>query len=333
MMNVVFHTDDNLYLLGNSLGFKKDAVVFVMTSKEGVFFFQYNGNYLYPEENGVSWSNLPKPLLRDGDGDYVDVKNGYAFALFPQNKNPVFGSFNKYIRGGPGYKSNFNVYTLSQPEIDFLKNGFAIFQGSNNEIDIDLAKSELLKHKKSRVSKLLNLNPVFATFLQDPTLKILLDLVYPEGYHLTTYSSNTLRNSDSNKIFWHVDYPYHNIRDQYPQNILGVQVIYALNEFTVENGGTMYIPKSFQAGSFPTLEQINKHSHEIKTVVAPKGSVIIYRGDLWHTQGVNKTSEPRSALLANFSPLSVPAKDSISQEIEEGTTVNGIRNEGGKIRI
>jgi ectoine hydroxylase-related dioxygenase (phytanoyl-CoA dioxygenase family) len=132
--------------------------------------------------------------------------------------------------------------------------------------------------------------------LKIPILKVILDEVFKkESCHLTTYSSNTLRFNKDDEIHFHVDYPYGLNQDCSEFDLLGVQVIITLNDFTIENGATLFIGKDKKVNYF----------------VAPKGSLIIYRADIVHSQGINKTPNPRVGLLANFASIFVKAKDNI----------------------
>ena len=152
------------------------------------------------------------------------------------------------------------------------------------------------------IGNLFELNePLFQKILKDPVLHMFLDSIFPNGHHCTTYSSNTLR-KDENYAYWHCDYPYHNMQAPYPQETMGVQVIWTLDDFTHENGATHYVPGSYKNRCFP--QRLN-----IERIIVPFGHIIIYLAKTWHTQGINATDRPRSALLANFSPLFVPVKN------------------------
>jgi len=191
----------------------------------------------------------------------------------------------------------------------FKKEGIVTWQG--NLDNIEEARNKILIEKHTRISNLFY-DELFVTFLKDETLKYLLDKIYNQKYHLTTYSSNTLRKEDKDGRFFHVDYPYHNIKSPYPDEILGIQVIYALDDFTIENGATMYIPESYKAHKFPNNEIVYQ---SIRYITVKKGEIIFYRGDIWHSQGINLTENPRVAILANFSPLNILAKDDVISQI------------------
>lgn len=196
----------------------------------------------------------------------------------------------------------------------YLSEGLTVWKTDHmSESDIDMARKKITNHPSDRIKNLFQLDKLFAKFLKDPILKYMLDKIFAdEKYHLTTFSSNTLRKKDKNKVYFHVDYPYHELSSPYPDQILGIQVIYALNDFTIENGATMYISESFNYHAFPSSFY---GQQKIDYMTVPKGSVILYRGDLWHSQGHNTTDNPRVALLANFSPEEIPAKDDVVSQL------------------
>ena len=207
----------------------------------------------------------------------------------------------------------FVEYLSFEEEIlyKFNKYGIAIWKLLEFEISedvIDKVRNQILENKNDRIGQVLAEIEDASHFLKIPTLKSVLDLILKE-YHLTTFSSNTLRKGVDGRGF-HVDYPYHNLKEPYPDEILGIQVNFALDDFTIENGATIYIPDSYKSHAFPykNSEYFNK---EKRYMLGQKGSVILYRGDMWHTQGINITNNPRVALLANFSPTHINPKDQI----------------------
>jgi hypothetical protein len=183
----------------------------------------------------------------------------------------------------------------------FQERGYIIFRNAIPEQITDSARTKILEKVETRISNLFELDQeLFTLILKTPILKVILDEVFrEESYHLTTYSSNTLRFNKDDEIYFHVDYPYGLNHDLGSRNcefeLLGVQVIIPLNDFSIENGATLFIGKDKKVNYF----------------IAPKGSLIIYRADLVHSQGINKTQNPRVGLLANFASIFVKAKDNI----------------------
>lgn len=337
MTDVCFKTTETCkYLTRRGLGGLNEAVMFKMVHDpaEGLY-FKYGDAYLGIDWNGnACLGDLPnKFFLRNGRYETGAFFLALSDGEMNENRPSLFPLvFNPCIYRGPDIKGNIEVHVLTDHE-KFLRDGFVVLKGSSTNEELRLAREELLKSKHTRVSELFALHSCYADFLRDPVLVDLLSKIYTgKPFHLTTYSSNTLHKCRS-ETFWHVDYPYHDIAGVYPDTILGVQVIYALNDFTAENGATMYIPQSFNSHAFPLPEHINSRRDQIKQMTMPKGSILVYRGDLWHSQGINTTDEPRAALLANFSPLDIPAKGNFASQIPLNETLFGIKNVNGKIFI
>ena len=242
-------------------------------------------------------------LLHDRNGYFVTVSGNY---LTLSNKLAELVADNNEI------EPDLIVEYLSLKEelyYKFKRDGIVSWKLSDFDIAENLLASvrdKILGNKNARIGQLLYEVEESEEFLKIGILKELLNMIYEnEEYHLTTFSSNTLR-KDVDERGFHVDYPYHNLPQPYPDKILGVQVNFSLDDFRIDNGATIYVPNSYKSHRFPPRNPGN-----VEYMLAEKGSVILYRGDMWHTQGVNSTDNPRVALLANFSPLTVRAKDFI----------------------
>ncbi len=71
--------------------------------------------------------------------------------------------------------------------------------------------------------------------------------------------------------------------------------LWAMTEYTAENGATRVVPNSMYAGA-------RQKFTEEQTVVAemPKGSVMIYTGKIYHGAGTNTTDKIRQAININY---------------------------------
>jgi len=72
--------------------------------------------------------------------------------------------------------------------------------------------------------------------------------------------------------------------------------MWALTDFTDENGATRIIPGSHLADSSPNYGQ---HYDSIPAEM-PRGSVLIWHGSLWHGGGANRTDERRIGIAMNY---------------------------------
>ena len=97
-----------------------------------------------------------------------------------------------------------------------------------------------------------------------------------------------------------VDQDLHRDDDIYrlphPHPVFEVNVMWAVSEFTEENGATRLIPNShvWESGRFPGEEQ------PIHAAM-PKGSALLWLGSTWHGAGANRTQIPRVGLYAGYS--------------------------------
>jgi ectoine hydroxylase-related dioxygenase (phytanoyl-CoA dioxygenase family) len=72
--------------------------------------------------------------------------------------------------------------------------------------------------------------------------------------------------------------------------------IYALSDFTEENGGTRVVPGSHRSERSP------RRGDDPATIgtAMRAGSVLVYHGSLWHGGGANHTNESRVAIICNY---------------------------------
>ena len=85
----------------------------------------------------------------------------------------------------------------------------------------------------------------------------------------------------------------------YPLRIPGVEfqidVMWALSDFTEENGGTRVV-----LGSHAVSTHDDETLGEPVQAVMPKGSVLFYMGSLWHGSGANRSNAPRMGLINTY---------------------------------
>jgi ectoine hydroxylase-related dioxygenase (phytanoyl-CoA dioxygenase family) len=81
-----------------------------------------------------------------------------------------------------------------------------------------------------------------------------------------------------------------------PHPPLVCNTMWALTDFTDENGATRIIPGSHKRDRSPSY---GKHYDSIPAVMK-KGSVMVYDGSMWHGGGANRTNQRRVGIAMNY---------------------------------
>ena len=109
----------------------------------------------------------------------------------------------------------------------------------------------------------------------------------------------------SSKVYAHIDTPYRFKEFNQSDRVLGVQIIIPLDPFTLENGGTAFLPGShLEKIDFKDLEE-NREAYnerlllEGQQFLAKPGDVLMYDSRTLHSTMPNHSTQFRSALLIN----------------------------------
>lgn len=145
-----------------------------------------------------------------------------------------------------------------------------------------------------RVFNLVNKGVIFEEIVQDPSVMKVMARLLGGDCILSGFSSNTT-GPGGEPMMLHSDSGY--VPPPHPEYLLSANAIWVLDDFTLENGGTEYVPGSH-------LLRTNPDPHREYTcvpVIAPAGSVAILHGYTWHRTGANISADSyRRALFAYY---------------------------------
>ena len=140
---------------------------------------------------------------------------------------------------------------------------------------------------------LVNKGEEFERLLTHPTVTPVFEYLLGDDYTLSTLTSNII-SPGAAAGGCHVDGPLGAMPEPLPEQPMAANSLWLLDDFTPENGGTRFVPGSHLRRK-PTAETVSDPDEQ--PLSAPKGSVFIFNGAMWHAAGANTTDEARCCLI------------------------------------
>ena len=165
--------------------------------------------------------------------------------------------------------------------------GDAYFYGFNNKFQ----RIYNLVNKSQKLGKLLTL-PIVSSIMNDLFDRNTLH----DKYTLSSWHGNIIPPKGEEQKF-HLD---SSVPLPLPPWIIRANINFIVEDYNENNGATICVPGSHKFLRKPTESDEIKYGNKLKKMVAPKGSMVIWSGHLWHKSGENKTNNGRVALLACF---------------------------------
>jgi len=145
---------------------------------------------------------------------------------------------------------------------------------------------------------LVNKGEMFEKMLVNPKVIPYFEYLLGEDYTLSTLTSNLIFPGAKDNPF-HVDNALGRMPDPLPDFPMYVNSLWLLEDFTPENGGTRFVPGSHKFRKKPPSHGdplAFHHSDEVR-LSAPRGSVFMFNGAIWHASGANQTDRSRNCLI------------------------------------
>jgi len=203
---------------------------------------------------------------------------------------------------------------LSQIDPEFLRESLAKLEEDGYIIVPDVLSKEVLDEIKAAVEPLMNdtgrnffegektqriYSVIAKTYacnglVDHPLILALLDSLFSPGYLLSQLQVINILSGEKQQPI-HTDDAFYAIPR--PRQPLGAATVWAIDDFTTDNGGTVIIPGSHKWGEGqPTEDQLKqKINCEMKA-----GSVVFFLGTLWHGGGANGSDSRRLAVTAQY---------------------------------
>jgi ectoine hydroxylase-related dioxygenase (phytanoyl-CoA dioxygenase family) len=202
---------------------------------------------------------------------------------------------------------------LSPADVPAIRKGLAPHLGKHR------GRNDFEGHATERIYSLVAIDKVFEDLAEHPRIVSICDEYLEPNYLLTASQAIHIHPGETPQQF-HTDDSFYRIPR--PRKAISMSTIWAIDDFTAENGATQVIPGSHlwgddkigrilygidfatkPDGSAPT-ESTNPRDVEFgklaRDVVMPAGSVIVFLGTLVHRGGRSRTTTSRLALSNQY---------------------------------
>lgn len=146
-------------------------------------------------------------------------------------------------------------------------------------------------HSTQRVYSVLNKTASCDRIADHPRVLALLDRLFMPNYLLSMLQVINIRPGETAQML-HTDDGFYPVPR--PRAALGAATIWAIDDFTADNGATEIVPGSHVWGDeFPD-------GSDREPVVMSAGSCVFFLGTLWHGGGSNRSAGSRLAVTAQY---------------------------------
>ncbi len=128
----------------------------------------------------------------------------------------------------------------------------------------------------------------FVDLAEHPTALRLIRSAIGDRIILGNLSAN-ITGPGGGEMYLHADQNF--LPEPWPTRPQGANAAWALDDFTVENGATCFVPGSHLLHRAPTKDDLP----EAVPYEAPAGSLIVFESRIWHRTGHNSTQDQRRA--------------------------------------
>lgn len=146
-------------------------------------------------------------------------------------------------------------------------------------------------HGTQRIYSVLTKTRACDRLADHPRVLALLDRLFLPNYLLSMLQVINIEPGEAAQML-HTDDGFYPIPR--PRKPLGAATIWAIDDFTADNGATDIVAGSHRWGD----ERPDPGSRQ--PVVMPAGSCVFFPGTLWHGGGANRSARPRMAVTAQY---------------------------------
>lgn len=146
--------------------------------------------------------------------------------------------------------------------------------------------------RTQRIYSVLSRTRVCDRLVDEPRVLAVLDRLLMPNYLLSALQAINIHPGEAAQLAHHDDGFYPIPRPRAP---LAAATIWAIDDFTPDNGATVVYPGSHRWG-----KRRPGPDDQVLPVVMPAGSCVFFVGTLWHGGGANNTDQERLAVTAQY---------------------------------
>ncbi|MEO7839493.1 MAG: phytanoyl-CoA dioxygenase family protein [Anaerolineales bacterium] len=167
-----------------------------------------------------------------------------------------------------------------------------------------------------RLANLANKGEIFRGIYAHPQVLEVVEAVMGADIRASMVNARDVPPLTGVRMPFHMDADKGRVRDEIGYN--AASAIWMLDEFTLENGATAFVPGSHLLDKSPkqVLSDLNaSHPDEI-IIEGQAGDVLVFNGHCWHAGRPNTTDRHRRAILVHYLRADVPRPENRRQHID-----------------
>jgi ectoine hydroxylase-related dioxygenase (phytanoyl-CoA dioxygenase family) len=172
-----------------------------------------------------------------------------------------------------------------------------------------------------RLANLANKGEMFRNLYAHPQVLDVVGTVMGPAIRAAMVNARDVPPHTGVRMPFHMDSDKGRVRDEIGYS--AATAIWMLDEFTVSNGATAFVPGSHLLGKSPkeVLPDLNaSHPDEIVIEGRP-GDVLVFNGHCWHAGRPNETDGHRRAILVHYLRADVPRPENRRQHLDSAQLV------------
>jgi ectoine hydroxylase-related dioxygenase (phytanoyl-CoA dioxygenase family) len=167
-----------------------------------------------------------------------------------------------------------------------------------------------------RLANLANKGRIFRETYAHPQVLEVVEAVMGPDVRASMVNARDVPPNTGVRMPFHMDSDKGRVRDE--KGYSAATAIWMLDEFTVENGATAFVPGSHLLGKSPkeVLPDLNASHPEEIIIQGQPGDVLVFNGHCWHAGRPNLTDSHRRALLVHYLRADVPRPENRRQHLD-----------------